>query len=94
MIEAEHRERKTPKLLKWTDNKVLLVGVIYGISKSLNNGNASIKEIADCFEFFFQVDLSNYYNTLLDTNIRKNSPTRYLDTLPSNLNKILDTLNK
>lgn len=92
--ESNEKNYNVPKLLKWTDNKVSLVEVMYAIAKSVNDGNASIKEIADCFEFFFQVDLGNYYHTLTEINLRKSSATRYLDTLPANLNKVLDNLNR
>lgn len=70
LIEAQAKIKNMPKLLEWTDNKVALVEVIYGISNSLNKGKASIsiKEITECFEFFFQIDLGNYHHSLIEIN--------------------------
>ncbi|WP_165044884.1 RteC domain-containing protein [Dysgonomonas sp. ZJ709] len=80
-----------PPLLKWTDDKVALVELIYAITKSVNNGKGSAKKIVACFEFIFQINLGNFYDTLSAINDRKTNITRYLDSLPKNL---LDTLNK
>jgi len=79
--------------LIWTDDKIALVELIYAISKSLNNGGATIKSIAESFESMFQIELGSYYRILLDINNRKTNVTRYLDTLPSNLWSALDKLN-
>ena len=83
-----------PPLLTWTDDKIALVELIYAITKSVNNGKGSAKMIAACFEFIFQIDLGNFYNTLSDINDRKRNVTRYLDTLPKNLLEILNRLNE
>lgn len=83
-----------PKLLKWTDDKIALVELIYSISKSLNYGKASIKSIAECFQYFFQIDLGSYYRIFLDINRRKSDITRYLDSLPGHLEVCLKKLNQ
>ena len=83
-----------PKLLKWTDDKIALVELIYAISKSVNYGKASIKSIAECFQYFFQVDLGSYYRIFLDINNRKTDVSRYLDSLPGHLNECLKKLNQ
>ena len=94
LIDIENKiKADIPPLLTWTDDKVALVELIYAITKSVNNGKGTTKMIAACFEFIFQVDLGNFYNTLSDINLRKRNVTRYLDTLPKNLLEILNRLN-
>lgn len=81
------------ELLNWTDDKNDLVALIYGITKSINNGNAKIKKIVRCFEYIFQIDLGNVYDALGDLNIRKEGPCAYLKTLSDVLMKKIDELN-
>ena len=83
-----------PQLLKWTDDKISLVELLYSISKSINHGKASIKAITDCFQHFLQVDLGSAYRIFIDINNRKTNVTRYLNTLPGNLLAMLEKLNK
>lgn len=83
-----------PSLLHWTDDKVSLVEMMYSIRKSINHGKASMKKITSCFEFMFQIKLGNVYDIFSEINDRKSNVTRYLDTLPGNLIKELDRLNK
>lgn len=80
--------------VKWTDSKVALVKLIYALQKSLNHGKATIKEIADCLQFVFQINVGNYYDIIQDINLRKDNPTRYLDSLVKNLEEVLRDLNK
>ncbi|MDH6310887.1 hypothetical protein M2451_004074 [Dysgonomonas sp. PFB1-18] len=87
--EALSDKKEYPVLLIWTDKKVALVELIYSIGKSINNGEASIHKIVKCFEFIFQVDLGNYYNTFDEICTRKIKPTRYLDSLINNLKEVI-----
>lgn len=82
-----------PELLDWTDSKTDLIELIYGISKSINNGKAGMRKIVRCFEYFFQIKLGNFYDVLGDLNIRKGGPCQYLMKLPAVLLKKLDELN-
>lgn len=83
-----------PVRLHWTDDKVSLVELIYAVLPSVNNGKASVKSLIDCFSYLFQIDLSGSYRMLSDINLRKTNVTRYLDSLPGNLLKQLERLNK
>lgn len=85
--------KKQPELLKWTDYKINLIELAYGISKSINNGNASMARIIRCLEYFFQVDLGNFYDTLGELNTRKGGPCQYLKSLPGVLFKKLEEIN-
>lgn len=85
--------RQTPELLNWTDDKIHLVALIYAIAKSINNGNAKIKQIVRCFEYFLQIKLGNVYDILQDLNIRKEGPCSYLEKLPQILQSKMDELN-
>ena len=93
-VTVYNRSSHIPQLLKWTDDKISLVELLYSISKSINHGKASIKAITDCFQYFLQVDLGSSYRILIDINNRKTNITRYLDTLPGKLLDILRKLNK
>lgn len=72
--------------------KVDLVELIYsweGIN-CFNNGNVSIKELAQYIEFVFNIDLGDYYNTFKDIRARKGSRTQFLDKLIKYLNERMD----
>jgi hypothetical protein len=51
----------------------------------VNNGTASINELAKSMEALFQKDLGDYYRTFLEIRERKKSPTKLLDTLKTSL---------
>lgn len=93
LITLSRNQSAIPNLLHWTDDKIDLVELIYAIKRSVNNGEASIKRIALCFEFIFQVKLGNIYDTFSDLNTRMGGATKFLDTLPGNLMRELDRLN-
>jgi hypothetical protein len=97
LIRLDNQDKVTdkdhPELLEWTDPKINLIEVAYGISKSINNGNAAMAGIVRCLEYIFQVDLGNFYDALGELNTRKGGPCRYLETLPGILLKKLDEIN-
>lgn len=70
----------TPKD-KWTDPKVYLIELALGIyaKGSVNNGNATLKDIIKDMEYIFNIDLGNFYGAI-DQNIRirKKKRTVYL----------------
>lgn len=74
-------------VLQWTGNKVDLIELLYALyaSRVCNQGNATLKEIAESFQHMFNVQLGAYYRTYLEIQIRKNSRTRFLDSLKQNL---------
>lgn len=80
-------------LLNWTGDKIDLVELIYAIAKYVNGGKASIRKIAQCFEYIFQIKIGNYYDKLSEINIRKKNTCRFLNSLPKNLEEVLDEVN-
>jgi len=66
----------------WTDDKVKLVELAYGIyfMKSINNGKADIADVVNWLEDTLHVDLGIVYRKFIDISRRKNkSYTVYLD---------------
>ena len=86
-ISTIHKSKQT-----WTDPKTALIELIYAFHShsSLNNGKADIKEIATNFEQIFNIDLGDYYKTYLEMKMRKNSRTKFLDSLRESLLKRMD----
>lgn len=78
------------KKYKWTDDKVDLIELIYGIleKQSINNGDVNIKEIVKDLGAFFGVHLNNHSRIFINIKQRKNdSRTYYLDEVCKILNK-------
>lgn len=73
---------ENPKL-KWSDTKASMVELIYALHAKgvFNNGNASLKEVADFFQQSFDIDLGNYHRSYLDIRQRKTESTKFLDSL-------------
>jgi hypothetical protein len=84
-----HRERPPRPLnsLQWTDSSVGLVEMIYAFyaKGSFNNGNATIREIAEYFEDVFSVHLGNYYRVFQEILCRKKGLTQFMDRLTGRL---------
>ena len=73
--------------LQWTSSKTALTELIYALhhSRSINNGNADIKEIAIMFQKILHFDIGDYYKTFSEIKSRKISRTKFLDDLASGL---------
>ena len=73
--------------LTWTAKKVYLVELIYALSgtKSINNGQIEIKEIAETFEIMFNIKLGDYYRAFQEIKRRKLSNAKFLSQLSANL---------
>lgn len=69
----------------WTDRKTAAVELIYGIwaMGSVDNGKASIVDIAALFEQMLHIDLGDVYHTFIAMRNRKNNRTAYLDKMRS-----------
>ena len=79
----------------WTCEKIDLTELIFAIQMSVNHGTVTFRALQRCFEYIFQVKLGNIHKRLGRINERKrNSKTGYLETLITNLNQILDNLNR
>ncbi|QPH38656.1 RteC domain-containing protein [Pedobacter endophyticus] len=76
--------------LKWTDDKISLVELAYGIyfMGSLNNGKADISQVVDILERSLNIDLGVAYRKFIDISRRKNKGyTVYLDGMRSAINE-------
>jgi len=77
----------------WTSNQTDLVELLYALVETgaFNNGNVEIKNLMDCFQNIFQVDLKYYYHKYTDITKRKKERTAFLDRLKSSLIKKMDS---
>lgn len=79
--------------LKWTGHKIDLGEIIYALlySGAVNNGNASIIELAEAFEQIFNVEIKeDIYRYRLDIQQRKIERTKFLNHLIAILRRIID----
>ena len=79
--------------MQWTDSKTSLVELIYALYSSgcINNGNISLKEMAQFTEAMFQIEIGDPYRTFLEIRGRKKSRTAFLDEIK---NKLIETMDK
>lgn len=76
-------------LLNWSGSKVDLVELVYSLhhTKSFNNGNSDIKEIAAYFSKMFNIEIEeSIYRSYLDIKARKIDRTKFLTQLSDTLN--------
>lgn len=79
--------------LKWTGHKIDLGEIIYALlySGAVNNGNATIKDLAEAFEQIFNVGIKeDIYRYRLDIQQRKIERTRFLNYLIAILRRMID----
>jgi hypothetical protein len=80
-------------LLKWTANKIDLGEIIYALlySGAVNNGNATIIELAEAFEQIFNVEIKeDIYRYRLDIQKRMIDQTKFLNQLIAILQRMID----
>ena len=94
MEPTKNTPMEKPSKLFWTGSKTDLIELLYALHtrKSINGGTVDIKEMASHFEYFYNVDLGNYYHTFIDIRSRKTSRTRFLDRLIEMLNQRMESL--
>tara|TARA_R110000764_G_scaffold239973_2_gene341103 strand:+ start:53027 stop:53866 length:840 start_codon:yes stop_codon:yes gene_type:complete len=94
MEPTKNTPMEKPSKLFWTGSKTDLIELLYALhtSKCINGGTAEIKELASHFEYFYNVDLGNYYHTFIDIRSRKSSRTRFLERLIEMLNQRMESL--
>lgn len=94
MEPTKNTPMEKPSKLFWTGGKTELIELLYALhtSKCINGGTVDIKELASHFEYFYNVDLGNYYHTFIDIRSRKSSRTRFLDRLIEMLNQRMESL--
>jgi hypothetical protein len=78
--------------LTWSASKTSMVELIYALhcSGALNQGQASIKEIAQVFERSFNINLSDIYHVYLEIKMRKKGYAPFLGNIKSNLEKQIE----
>jgi len=75
----------------WTASVSGLVEIIYLMKDCVDNGNVEIKELADWFEYIFQIKLDNIYKIIEQiANRKKDSKTKFLDEQKLNFVKFLE----
>ena len=75
-----------PNLI-WTGSKTGAVETIYLLhaSEVINNGKATIKEIADTFQYAFNIDLGDFYHIFSEIKKRKNVIPKFLNVAMAKL---------
>ena len=91
----EHLGGNIPQLkneLRWTASKISLTELIYALkcSSAINNGQASIAQIATLLQQAFNIELGDYYRTYSEIRARKKGRVKFLDELSVNLMDHLD----
>lgn len=76
--------------LVWSSSKVSLVELLYSLhlTRCFNGGNIEFSEIVKATEKLFEIDLGNSYKTIGEIKSRKNSRTKFLQSLNDNLNQL------
>jgi len=80
-------------LLKWTAHKIDLVEIIYPLQHSgaINNGNATIIELAEAFEQIFNIEImEDIYRYRQDIQKRKVDRSKFLNQLMAILQRMID----
>lgn len=88
----EKSQRKPNIKMTWTSPKVSLIELIYALHTEgvFNNGAADLKEIAEYFEYIFEIDLGQYRRAFLEIRARKNDKTKFISTLNEALLKRME----
>lgn len=79
--------------LKWTEHKIDLGEIIYALfySGAVNNGNASIIELAEAFEQIFNIEIKeDIYRYRVDIQKRKIDRTKFLNQLIAIFQRMID----
>lgn len=82
----------TPSKLRWTRTKADLTELIYSLysSKVFNHGRVDLKEIAQCLQEIFHIDLGDYHRTFHDIQSRKRQKTKFLNQLADELHSKIE----
>lgn len=94
MDDLKDAPMERPSKLFWTGSKTDLIELLYALhsSNSINGGTVDIKELAEHFEHFYNVDLGNYYHTFIEIRSRKTGKTKFLDRLIEMLGHRMEAL--
>lgn len=91
-LKMKNKESQEPykSKLQWSGTKTDLAELVYVLhaGKIIDNGKTDIKEIATQLGRTFNIDLNEtIYRSYIDIKNRKNSKTKFIDTLSENFNK-------
>lgn len=77
---SEKSQRKPNVKMTWTNSKVALTELLYALHSEgvFNNGAADLKDIAEYFEYVFEIDLGQYRRTFLEIRMRKAEKTKFI----------------
>lgn len=80
---SEKSQRKPNIKLMWTAPKVSLIELLYALHSEgiFNNGAADLKDIAEYFEYIFEIDLGQYRRAFLEIRARKSDKTKFISKL-------------
>lgn len=79
----EKSQRQPNTKMTWTGSKVALTELLYALHSEgiFNNGAADLKDIAEYFEYVFEIDLGQYRRTFLEIRMRKAEKTKFISAL-------------
>ena len=82
--------------LKWTRSKTDLAEMVYALhfSDAVNNGNATIKQLSEVFQFIFNIELNDIYRIFPEIQQRKKEQIKFLNELITILKRRLDDLDQ
>jgi hypothetical protein len=89
---SEKSQHKPNIKLMWTGSKVALTELLYALHSEgiFNNGAADLKDIAEYFEYIFEIDLGQYRRTFLEIRARKSDKTKFIAALNETLLKRME----
>ncbi len=89
---GEKSQRKPNLKMIWTSPKVALIELVYALHTEgvFNNGAADLKDIAEYFEYIFEIDLGQYRRTFLEIRTRKADRAKFLNILNKGLLKRME----
>jgi hypothetical protein len=86
---SQPRDRKQRNIAKltWTDSKSALIELAYAVQSagSFNDRKADLREIIECFQNAFHIDLGHYPRVFQEILSRKTGYTNYIDRLRDKL---------
>jgi hypothetical protein len=91
--EPKEKSQVNPKLKQnWTGSKVALIELLYALHTEgvFNNGASDLKDIAEYFEYIFNIDLGQYHRAFLEIRMRKSDQTKFLNSLKEKLVKRME----
>ena len=89
---GDKSQRKPNLKMIWTSPKVALIELVYALHTEgvFNNGAADLKDIAEYFEYIFEIDLGQYRRTFLEIRTRKADRAKFLNILNKGLLKRME----